>query len=133
MTGRPQDLAHGALVDDLAAEMMRLYEKEFGLLAAKAECAFVGADALLCTLEGSFTPAEQGLAQTGQHYRIREVRQVFQYARQTQFREAVERITGREVRGFASGTDTHEDISCEVFYLRPGDGPGRPATVDAGS
>ena len=41
----------------------------------------------------------------------------FQYAEERTFCEAVERITGREVRGFVSGIDTERDISTEVFYL----------------
>jgi hypothetical protein len=32
----------------------------------------------------------------------------------------VERVSGRCVRGFVSGMDTHQDISTEVFYLEPG-------------
>ncbi|MEA2377538.1 MAG: hypothetical protein QOD13_1445, partial [Thermoleophilaceae bacterium] len=38
------------------------------------------------------------------------------------FRESVERITGRKVRAFVSGIDTDTDVSSEVFYLeRPAD------------
>ena len=31
-------------------------------------------------------------------------------------------ITGRKVRGFTSATDTHNDISTEVFFLQPESG-----------
>jgi hypothetical protein len=33
--------------------------------------------------------------------------------------ETIERITGRTVRAFVSGTDTHKVASAEVFYLEP--------------
>ena len=41
------------------------------------------------------------------------------YRRLANFRESVERVTGREVRAFTSGTDTVQDVSSEVFYLAP--------------
>ncbi|HEV7493974.1 hypothetical protein [Baekduia sp.] len=39
--------------------------------------------------------------------------------RESDFRELVERITGRRVRAFVSGRDAAQDVSCEVFYLEP--------------
>ena len=47
------------------------------------------------------------------------VRLFFQHATEQQFRDVIEEITGRKVRGFVSGMDTHQDISSEVFYLQP--------------
>ena len=44
----------------------------------------------------------------------------FQHAAEKEFVDTVERVSGRRVRGFVSGTDTHQDISTEVFYLEPG-------------
>ena len=41
----------------------------------------------------------------------------FQHAREGDFREAVERVTGRNVVAFVSGIDATADMSCEVFYL----------------
>jgi uncharacterized protein YbcI len=55
----------------------------------------------------------------GEHQRLRDVRLFFQYARESDFREVVERITGRRVRAFVSGMDAAQDVSCEVFYLEP--------------
>ena len=61
----------------------------------------------------------------GEHQRLRETRMFFQHAREGDFREAVERVTGRNVVAFVSGIDTTADMSCEVFYLEPvtADGP----------
>jgi hypothetical protein len=55
----------------------------------------------------------------GEHQRLRETRTFFQYASEQEFVEATERITGRRVRAFVSGTDTRVDVSSEVFYLEP--------------
>jgi uncharacterized protein YbcI len=55
----------------------------------------------------------------GEHQRLRDTRMFFQYASEREFREIVERITGRTVRGFISGLDAEHDISTEVFHLHP--------------
>jgi uncharacterized protein YbcI len=70
-------------------------------------------------LENSLTPAERNMAAMGEHQRLRDVRLLFQHATEDQFREAIEGITGRKVRGFVSGMDTRQDIGTEVFYLEP--------------
>jgi uncharacterized protein YbcI len=100
-------------------EMVRLYKTQFGRGPTKARAAFAGRDTLVSTLEDSFTPAERNLVAMGEHQRLRDARTFFQYASETQFRDAVEGITGRKVRGFVSGLDAEHDISTEVFYLHP--------------
>ncbi len=61
-----------------------------------------------------------------EHQRVRETRMFFQHAVETEFIGTVERISGRRVRGFVSGMDTHQDISTEVFYLEPEAAPTEP-------
>ena len=75
-------------------------------------------DTLVVTPEDSFARAERYLVETGEHQRLRDARMFVQYGAQGTFREAVERITGRTVRGFVSGGDVEPDISTEVFYLQ---------------
>ena len=121
----------------ISNEMVRLYKQLFGRGPTKARTVFAGPDAVLCTLENSFTPAERNLAEMGEKQRLRDTRLYFQYATESEFREAVERITGRRVRAFVSGLDVDHDVSSELFYLEPesgvsdgdssrdGDGDGR--------
>ena len=59
------------------------------------------------------------MAELGEHQRLRDIRLFFQHASEDEFRAAIEEITGRKVRGFTSATDTHNDISTEVFFLEP--------------
>ena len=99
--------------------MVRLYKEKFGRGPTKARSHFAGPDTLISTLEESMTPAERNLADLGEHQRLRDTRMFFQYATETEFRETVERITGRRVRAFVSGIDTRQDVSSEVFYLVP--------------
>jgi uncharacterized protein YbcI len=104
---------------EISNEMVRLYKQLFGRGPGRARTYFAGADVVICSLEQTLTPAERTMVEMGEHQRLRETRLFFQHAREDDFREAVERITGRRVRAFLSGTDTTEDISSEVFYLEP--------------
>ena len=100
-------------------EMVRIYKELFGRGPTRARADWAGPDALLCTLEDSLTPAERNLAKLGEDQRLREVRMFFQHATESDFRGAVEAITGRKVRAFVSGIDTDQDVSSEVFYFEP--------------
>jgi uncharacterized protein YbcI len=99
--------------------MVRLYKDLFGRGPTKVRTNFAGPDAILCTLEDSLTKAERNMAELGEHQRLRDIRMLFQHASETDFCEAVERITGRKVRAFVSGIDTGRDVSSEIFYLEP--------------
>ena len=102
---------------EISNEMVHLYKQLFGRGPERSRTYFAGPDMVICSLEKTLTPAERTMADMGEHQRLRETRLFFQHAREDDFRAAVERITGRRVRGFLSGTDTTEDLSCEVFYL----------------
>ena len=106
-------------LSELSNAMVRLYKEQFGRGPTKARSAYAGPDVVLCTLENSFTPAEQRLAQMGEHQRLRDTRMFFQYATEKDFRAEVEQITGRKVRAFVSGLDADRDLSSELFYLEP--------------
>ncbi len=111
---------HGEVVlAQFSNEMVRLYKEQFGRGPTRARSHWAGEDAILCTLEDSMTPAERTLVRMGEHQRLRDTRMFFQYATEAEFREAAERITGREVRAFISGIDAEHDVSTELFYLTP--------------
>ena len=103
----------------ISNEMVRLYKELFGRGPTQARTAWAGPDTIVATLEHSMTPAERTMADLGEHQRLRDVRLFFQHAREDDFRRVVERLTGRRVRAFVSGMDTHQDVSVEVFYLEP--------------
>jgi len=110
---------------ELSREMVRLYKELFGRGPTKSKTDFAGPDLVICTLENSFTQAEQALASMGEHQRLRDTRMYFQYATESEFTAIVERVLGRKVRAFVSGMDTERDVSSEVFYLEP-KGPAAP-------
>jgi uncharacterized protein YbcI len=114
---------------EISREMVRLYKEQFGRGPTKARTEFAGPDIVVCTLEHSLTPAEQRLVEMGEHQRLRDTRMYFQHATENQFRDAIERLTGRPVRAFVSGIDTCVDVSSEVFHLgRKGEAPGPVAS-----
>ena len=67
----------GLELSELSNAMVRLYKEQFGRGPTKARSVYAGADAVLCTLENSFTPAEQSLARMGEHQRLRDTRMFF--------------------------------------------------------
>jgi len=113
-----------SVLADISRDMVRLYKEQFGRGPTRARSHFAGPDTLICTLEDTFTPAEQRLADMGEHQRIRDTRLYFQHATEAEFREVVERRLGRGVRAFVSGTDTGHDVSAEIFYLESATVPG---------
>lgn len=110
------------LYSSISKEMVRLYKEKFGRGPTKVRTSFAGPDVVVCTLEDNLTSAEQTLASMGESQKLREIRMVFQYGTEAEFREAVERLTGRRVRAFVSGIDIDADVSSEVFYLEPAAG-----------
>jgi len=110
----------GMQTAELSNAMVRIYKEQFGRGPTKAHAVYATDDLLICTLENSLTPAERSMLAVDEHQRVREIRMFFQHAAEKEFVDTVERVSGRRVRGFVSGTDTHQDISTEVFYLEPG-------------
>src|SRR3954452_13658012 len=109
----------GMQAAELSNAMVAIYKEQFGRGPTKARTVYATQDLLVCTLENSLTPAEEEMLAFHEHQRVREIRMFFQHAAEKEFVETVERISGRRVRGFVSGMDTHQDISTEVFYLEP--------------
>jgi uncharacterized protein YbcI len=111
----------------ISNEMTRIYKEQFGRGPTRVRTNWSGDDTLVVTLEETLTPAERNLRKLGEHQRLRDTRLFFQYASVKDFCEPIERLTGRRVRAFISGIDTHEDVALELFILHePGyDGPSR--------
>jgi uncharacterized protein YbcI len=114
----------------LSAEMVRLFKEQFGRGPTSARASWTG-DVVTVVLENTLTPAERNLVRMGEHERLRETRMFFQYASVREFCEPVERITGRKVRAFISGIDTHVDgLSVETFILHPADALTAPSRIE---
>ncbi len=119
----PLSLGHqdrpGLELQEVTNAMMRIYKELFGRGPTKARSSYANRDTLIATLENSLTAAEHNMSALGEHQRVRETRTLFQHASERNLIERVEQITGRRVRASVSGTDTHRDVSAEVFYFEP--------------
>jgi uncharacterized protein YbcI len=120
-----------SVLAQLSNEMVRLYKDQFGRGPTQARASWCTDDILIVVLEDTLTPAERNLVRMGEHARLRETRLYFQYASVREFCEPVERLTGRTVRSFVSGTDTQVGgLSIETFVLYPANGRGQPSRAD---
>jgi uncharacterized protein YbcI len=75
---------------------------------------------LVTLMHEVLTPAEKSLIRTNQVEAVDHIRHLFQETMEADFREAVERLTGRKVLAFISGNHIDPDIAAELFIL---DGP----------
>ena len=120
--GRPEDARQPPSLtevrDEVAREVLRIYEESYGTGAANAET-LVGENWVIVVLDGlQLLPNEKFLVDNGQADTVMEVRTRYQHAIRSSFSAAVERATGRTVIGFASTTSIEEPrFMAEVFKL----------------
>ena len=118
-----------SLLEDVSSAVKEVYTEQFGREPGRAHSHYVGPDAIACFLRGTLTRAERRLTTLDEHQRLRDMRMLFQYTAEDEFRAAVEKITGRTVIAFISGIDTKADIASEIFLL---EGAGPPDGDAAG-
>ena len=123
----PHPRVDGWLLQDVSNAMVALHKEQFGRGPTRAQSHMAGADALLCVMDDALLPAEWAMVEMGEHQRVRESRTFFQVATAEQFVAAVERLTGRTVRAFASATDPAQNTVMETFIFEPEEDRGNPA------
>jgi uncharacterized protein YbcI len=104
---------------EISRAMMLVYAEQFGREPERAHSHYVDPDSIACFLRGTLTRAERRLTTLDEHQRLRDMRMLFQYSAEDEFRAAIEEITGRTVIAFISGIDTRSDIASEIFMLEP--------------
>jgi uncharacterized protein YbcI len=109
-------LEGGRLNAALTNEIGRVIADFTGRGATKSR-AFIDQDVVVCLLEDGATKAETNLIAAGKDELVRMQRDALQHAMEGQLVAAVERLTGRSVRKFLSGTSKHGEASVEVFIL----------------
>jgi len=120
--GRPEDARQPPSLmevrDEVAREILRIYEESYGTGAANAET-LVGEGWVIVVLDGlQLLPNEQFLVENGRQDTVLQVRTHYQHAIRSTFSAAIERATGRTVVGFASTTSIEEPrFMAEVFRL----------------
>lgn len=118
MTAVDGGLAGGRLNAAIANEIGKLVADFTGRGATKSR-GFLYQDMVVCLLEDGATKAEVNLVAAGKSELVRLQRDAIQRAMEPQLVDAVQRLTGRTVRTFLSGTSTPGEDSVEVFVLEP--------------
>lgn len=120
-----------SMLTEISNEIVRLYKLQFGRGPTTVRAHWAGPDVVIVVLEDTLNPSERNLVKMGEHERLRETRLFFQYASVKEFCEPIERLTGRRVRAFISGTDTLVDgLSVETFVLHPVGREDRPSRIE---
>jgi len=78
---------------------------------------FSHGNVVVSLLSGVLTHAERTLNENKQGEAVNQMRHLFQETMETDFKEAVERLTGRKVAAFVSGNNLDPDLAAEVFVL----------------
>jgi uncharacterized protein YbcI len=118
MSASQARLTGGQLNAALANEIGKLVADFTGRGATRSR-AFLHQDTVVCVLENGATKAEANLIAAGQAELVRIQRDALQRAMEPRLIAVVERLTGRTVRTFLSGTSTPGEDSVEVFVLEP--------------
>jgi uncharacterized protein YbcI len=118
MGSEDERLQGGALNAAIANELGRLIADGAGRGATKSR-AFVDNDVVVCLLEDGATRAERTLVAAGRDDLVRLQRDALQRALEDQLVDAVQRLTGRTVTTFLSGSSTRGESQVEVFVLAP--------------
>lgn len=111
-------LTGGPLNAALANEIGKLAADFTGRGATRSR-AFLHQDMVVCLLENGATKSEVNLVAAGRAELVRQQRDALQRAMESELVATVERLTGRTVRSFLSGTSTLAEDSVEVFVLEP--------------
>jgi uncharacterized protein YbcI len=104
--------------------LVALHKEQFGRGPTRARTEYAGPDALICIMEDALLPAERAMVEMGEAHRVQESRLFFQSATADQFIAAVEELTQRKVRAFASATDPIAGVVMENYVFVPLDGGG---------
>ncbi len=129
MTASNEYPSTGALNAALANELGKLLAEFTGRGATRSR-AYVIQDLVVGVFEDGATRAEQNLVAAGQAGLVRQQRDALQRAVAPQLIAAVERLTGRTVRLFLSGSDESGGSSVEVFILESQPSPGTGTGAD---
>ena len=122
MRSHSPDLGHqserGSPRSAISNAVVQLHANHYGRGPTKARTHLADEFALVI-LEDIFTPAERTLIAAGNYEQVVDMRAAFQEALRREFVEAIQAITGREVRAFISAVNVDPEIATELFIFEP--------------
>ncbi len=111
-----QALSGGELNAAITSALVRIHHAYLGRGPTTATT-FHHENVVVTLMYGVLTLAEQSLTRSGHSEGVASIRQAFQGVMESEFTEAVERLSGRSVIGFVSGNNVQSGVSSEVFIL----------------
>ncbi len=112
----PERLVGGELNAAITSALVGIHNRYLGRGPRTASTFHYG-NVLVTLMHDVLTHAEKSLTETGQTDAVDHIRHLFQETMEADFREAVERLTGRKVLAFISGNHIDPDIAAELFIL----------------
>jgi uncharacterized protein YbcI len=123
---RTEDQRYGGPLNAAVANELGKLIADFTGRGATRSRAMINQDLVVCVLEDSATRSERNLISAGKAELVRLQRDALQRAMAPQLIDAVERLTGRRVRSFMSGTDESGADSVEASSSTPTPLEGQP-------
>jgi uncharacterized protein YbcI len=111
-----QQLRGGELNAAITSALVGIHTQHLGRGPTTAST-FHYRNVLVTLMHDVLTHAERALGRGDHVDAVRHIRRLFQHAMEPEFREAVERLTGRQVVAFISGNQLEPDIAAELFVL----------------
>jgi uncharacterized protein YbcI len=107
-----------SFLQEISDEVARIYKARYGRGPASITTHVLG-DAVICLLEDVNTTAQTALVEGGRVELAQSVHGELQRAMADAMSAAVERATGRTVRGYVPGYNVAINATTDVFLLEP--------------
>ena len=112
----PPRLEGGELNQAITSALVGIHSRYLGR-GPQSATTFYHGNVVVSLLSGVLTHAERKLNEANQGESVLQMRHLLQETMGADFKEAVERLTGRRVVAFISGNNLDPDIAAEVFIL----------------
>jgi uncharacterized protein YbcI len=106
----------GELNQAITSALVGIHTKYLGRGPQRAST-FYHDNVIVTLMYGVLTRAERALVETNHGEAVTQLRHLMQQTMTADFREAIERLTGRKVLAFISGTNLDPDVASAVFVL----------------
>jgi uncharacterized protein YbcI len=116
MTGASTVLRGGELNAAITSALVGIHNAQLGR-GPKTATTFHKDNVVVTIMYDVMTQAEKTLADHENDDAVTHMRHLFQKTMETEFTNAVERLTGRKVIAFISGNNTKPDVASELFIL----------------
>lgn len=106
----------GELNAAVTSALVGIYHHHLGR-GPKTASTFHHGNVVVTLMHEVLTRAERSLIDSRRADVVHQTRHLFQEAMEADFREAIERLTGRTVTTFISGDNVESDLAAELFIL----------------